>query len=260
VRYAEISPGPALGAAVECLWLLETDSPNPEPVLPDGRIELIIHLEGRVRASDGGPMRLQPQALIAGQLTGPRWLQPQGRVRALGVRFRPGGAAAAMRVPLHELTGREAPLDDIFGAAGGRLTDRVMNAGCDAARKAAVEEFLLPRIERRRPSPIDGPLAAILRRRGNLRVGELRRFGLGERQLLRRFRDEVGLGPKSLCRALRLQAALTARSGGSWTDAALEAGFSDQAHLARDLRALAGASATQLERAGPLTRAFHFPG
>ncbi|MEU0737800.1 helix-turn-helix domain-containing protein, partial [Streptomyces lavendulocolor] len=53
--------------------------------------------------------------------------------------------------------------------------------------------------------------------------------------------DAFGYGPKTLARVLRLQRALAlVRSGLPYAVAAVEAGCADQAHLARETRALAG--------------------
>ncbi|MDV9193596.1 helix-turn-helix domain-containing protein, partial [Streptomyces sp. SR27] len=65
--------------------------------------------------------------------------------------------------------------------------------------------------------------------------------GLGARQLHRRSLDAFGYGPKTLARVLRLQRALAlVRDGVPYAEAALRAGCADQAHLARETRALAG--------------------
>ncbi|MBT2444980.1 helix-turn-helix domain-containing protein, partial [Streptomyces sp. ISL-36] len=65
--------------------------------------------------------------------------------------------------------------------------------------------------------------------------------GLGPRQLHRRSLDAFGYGPKTLARILRLQRALAlVRAGLPYAEAALRAGCADQAHLARETRALAG--------------------
>jgi AraC-like DNA-binding protein len=74
-------------------------------------------------------------------------------------------------------------------------------------------------------------------------------LGLGTRQLHRRCLAAFGYGPKLLGRVLRLQQALAlGRDGRPGAEAAAVAGFADQAHLARDLRALAGSTWTDLVR------------
>ncbi|TDD69986.1 helix-turn-helix domain-containing protein [Actinomadura rubrisoli] len=66
-------------------------------------------------------------------------------------------------------------------------------------------------------------------------------LGLGERQLRRRSLAAFGYGPKMLQRVLRFQRALgMARAGVGLADVAYAAGYADQAHLAHEVRDLAG--------------------
>jgi AraC-like DNA-binding protein len=65
--------------------------------------------------------------------------------------------------------------------------------------------------------------------------------GLGERQLHRRSRLLFGYGPKTLARILRLRRALAlAYAGLPAAEVAARAGYADQPHLSREVRALAG--------------------
>lgn len=71
--------------------------------------------------------------------------------------------------------------------------------------------------------------------------------GFSERQLHRRSLASFGYGPKVLARVLRFQRALgLARNGASLVVAGLDAGYSDQAHFAREARSLTGQTASQL--------------
>lgn len=76
------------------------------------------------------------------------------------------------------------------------------------------------------------------------RVGELaRRSGLLQRALSARFRRETGLTIRRYVLWLRLKTAIEALAQGSTlTDAALEAGFSDAAHLSRTFKQMFGVS------------------
>jgi AraC-like DNA-binding protein len=66
-------------------------------------------------------------------------------------------------------------------------------------------------------------------------------LGVSERQLRRRCLAGFGYGPKTLQRILRFQRALAlTRSGMAAADAAVTAGYADQAHLAHEVRGLAG--------------------
>ena len=65
--------------------------------------------------------------------------------------------------------------------------------------------------------------------------------GMSERQLHRRCVAAFGYGPKMLARVLRMHRALRAARGGiPFVDVAARSGYADQAHMARDVKALAG--------------------
>jgi transcriptional regulator GlxA family with amidase domain len=72
---------------------------------------------------------------------------------------------------------------------------------------------------------------------------------VGARRLRRRFAAAVGYGPKTFQRVLRLQRALRLAGGNARPRASLSlamiavaAGYADQAHMSRELRALTGRS------------------
>ena len=75
-------------------------------------------------------------------------------------------------------------------------------------------------------------------------------LGLGERQLRRRFAAAVGYGPKTFARVERFRAALAlVRAGEPLARAAAEAGYADQAHMTREIAALAGRTPALLRAA-----------
>ncbi|SES05926.1 Helix-turn-helix domain-containing protein [Lentzea albida] len=74
-------------------------------------------------------------------------------------------------------------------------------------------------------------------------------IGLSSRQLRRRCLDAFGYPPKVLQRVLRFDSALKlAWSGLPFASVAADAGYADQAHLAREVKALAGVPLSQLIR------------
>jgi len=259
VRYRELAPSPDLSGIVNCYWVIEDEAGSleaAEPVLPDGCMEMVFHVEGRFR-SNLDPGRRQPGALVVGQLTRPFQLSASGHVHTFGVRFSPGGPGALLPMPLNLLTDREEALDGLLGGRGAALSGRVRSADSDKERVAAIETELRRGRRIRVPPALQAALDAISRRRGALGPGELGGFGLGARQLRRIFLDSVGIGPKTLCRIVRLRSAFAAHQRGvAWAEAALEAGFYDQAHLAREARAFLGAPPSGLDPNGPLAAAF----
>ncbi|GGX82467.1 helix-turn-helix transcriptional regulator [Streptomyces anandii] len=192
-------------------------------VLPDGCMDL-MWCEGRL--------------LVAGPDT--RAYDPPGPPRRwAGVRFFPGTGPTYLGVPAHELRDRRVDLADLWPAAkAGRLRAR-LDASDDPA--AALEEAALARAaDAAEPDPLlRGLVAALGAGRTVARTAD--DLGLGVRRLHRLSLTAFGYGPKTLARVLRLQRALAlARTGESFAATAVRAGYADQAHLARDVRELAG--------------------
>src|SRR5262249_36513466 len=107
LEYREYEPPPSIGAFVRCLWTLEgpaTAGGAPQPVVPDGCMELIINLADPFRRQGGDGVSVeQPLEMLVGQLTGPAVIVPSGAVNLIGVRLHPWGAAAFLGLPDREL-------------------------------------------------------------------------------------------------------------------------------------------------------------
>jgi AraC-like DNA-binding protein len=257
--YRELAPPPHLASWIECAWLARGDGLGPQHVVPDGCVELIVHGgDPAVRVDDSVATR-QPRCFVAGQLTRPLSLAPRARFSTVALRFRPCGAFPLLGVPLHELTDRSVALGDL-GRGWASLEARVTAEVDDDARVRLLFDWARQRAGTAPPTRLAAPLAALLRDRGALPVDRLARLaGLSSRQLDRRFAQEVGLPPKLLSRIVRLQSVLRALRTGSraWVDVALDCGYADQAHLARDFRALAGTTPNGfLLDEGQLSRCF----
>ncbi|MFD8890654.1 helix-turn-helix domain-containing protein [Streptomyces sp. NPDC059566] len=193
-------------------------------VLPDGCMDL-LWADGRL--------------LVAGPDTGPH---PAGEVPGgafSGIRLAPGTAPALLGVPAHLLRDRRVPLTELWSPREVRRLSGLVEGYGDA--RAGLEALAGTRAAAAGPPD---PLAAEVAAR--LRAGEpvaaiARAVGLGERQLHRRSLDAFGYGPRTLGRILRLRRALAlARAGMPFAEVACVAGYADQAHLAREVRALAG--------------------
>ena len=204
-------------------------------VLPDGCLDLV--------RSPGG------QLLVAGPDRAAQLVPGAPGAVWLGLRLPPGLGPAVLGVPALELLDRRVPLAALWGDARAGLLERRL-AGSSAVEATA----LLDAVARRRLSGTDGggpsgrvrPDPAMLRLVHLLRSGQrvdraAAAVGMGERQVHRRSLVAFGYGPKTLARILRLGRALDlARSGVPPAQVAADAGFADQPHLAREVRALAG--------------------
>jgi AraC-like DNA-binding protein len=234
--YREWPPRAALASHVLCVWAQVIGAGEAlyrHRVLPDGCADVVWI--GDV------------PAVVAGPATGPVIVPLAPRTTVVGIRLRPGAVQSVLGVAASELANRDTPLEAIWGAAAGGLAARVSEQPSLAARLGAAEAALAGRIGA--ANPIDPAIAAAtlwLARHPAGLIGDLARLlELGERRLRRRCEAAIGYGPKTLQRVLRLQRALGLVGAAARPRLALiaaEAGYTDQAHMSRDLRALTGRS------------------
>ncbi|MDQ1015353.1 DUF6597 domain-containing transcriptional factor [Streptomyces afghaniensis] len=205
------------------VWRNAPERDGAARVLPDGCMDLLWH-EGRLLVA--GP---DTHAYVTDGETG-TWA---------GVRFYPGTAPALLGVPAHELRDRRVELADLWPAPEVRRLAARVNAAPDPV--SALEDVALRQAAG--ADPPDPLLRQVVTALGAGRpvAAIADELGLGPRQLHRRSLTAFGYGPKTLARILRLRRALAlARRGVPFADTAARAGYADQAHLARDVRELAG--------------------
>ena len=256
MRYEEHAPLPALAPFVERLWTLEGHASMLggalQPVLPDGRPELILHLGDRFdRIHSDGREERQDALLFAGQMTSQLVLRPTGVIRVLGIRFEPFGAAALFRIPQQELAGLTIDLSAVSSPLARALRSVQEQSRTLAAAAIDAQQALMPFVRVSKPDArIEYAVHEIARRRGAVSVdGLAHASGLTRRHLERQFLQHVGVGPKRLARITRFQHAvsLLERSDSSQRGAVTAAacGYADQAHFIRDFKALAGCAPTE---------------
>lgn len=246
--YREFPARPELARHVECVWTVTDGDPAPGPIdsiVPDACMELIVHVGAPFRQwrDEGRRADTQPRSVFVGQIRRPLLVQSSGRLATIGLRFRPSGARPFFDVDLDELAGRVLPLADLCGSAAAELEERLAETSRPMAWSRLVQAWLLGRARRPADSVVDAVMGAILARGGAVRVDDLcAAAGLSPRQLSRRFRTAVGLGPKAVSRIVRVQAVLrsVARNPPAWIQVALDHGYADQAHLIRDFVEITG--------------------
>ena len=122
------------------------------------------------------------------------------------------------------------------------------------ARLDLIETLLARRILNARidTSRVDWALAQIEAFGGNLKVGMLsHELGYSPKHLISLFRDQVGIPPKLLARLVRFERVMfrlrptTTTKDVCLADLAAIHGYSDQAHLARDVKYFTGLTASE---------------
>lgn len=245
MRYREIIPQSPLNKHVECFWTLESATPStqPECILPDGCVELILNFGAQFSQHCDDDRKLQPKNFLVGQMTGPITISPSGPVQLIGIRFHPGGTLPFFHLPLHELTDQVVDLGGVSGALERDLLRVSSESALLKEKIRAIENFFTSRLlGDKHDSWLMKIAARVVDSRGLVSVDELANdAGISSRQLERRFLREVGVGPKLLGRIIRFQQVFRAveQSNNAWAEIAIECGYYDQAHLIRDFNQFA---------------------
>jgi AraC-like DNA-binding protein len=239
-EYRETPPPAPLREALVCTWTQAVGAGRADyaqRVMPDGCVDVVF-------IGDAPPLVVGPMTRAETSLLAPGTL-------LTGARFRPGHAAAVLSAPASALVDAAVPLRDLWGRAAASTWDAVTDTASADARQAALTAVLLRRMADARTP--DGAMAAaarwLTRNPGGRveRVAEM--LGMGERQLRRRFAEAVGYAPKTFQRIARFQRALHlagAHPERGLAALALDAGYADQAHMTREVRALSGATPAAL--------------
>ncbi len=213
-------------------WDLRGQAPLTRETLPHPSVHLVLEAG---RSGLAGPST----ARFARTL--------EGKGRALGIKFLPGGFRPFWRGPVSEIADRVLGLGEAFGRDGLELEAAVLACGDDEdAAVAKAEAFLLLRLP-----PADAPsrlarriAARIQAEPSLLRVETVaEEAGLSVRALQRLFSEQIGVSPKWVIRRYRLHEAMARLESGAACDLAglaLDLGYADQAHFNRDFKAVLG--------------------
>lgn len=135
--YRERAPSPRLKEHIlkeyiRCFWSLESEKTTvgePEPVMPEGCMEIIFNLADRFRRYHAsGEVKSQPASIVAGHMQTSILIGPSGNIRLFGIRFAPAGAFPFFRVNLADLANRIEPLDSVWGRSGPDLEEQLAGA------------------------------------------------------------------------------------------------------------------------------------
>src|SRR4051812_23798630 len=219
-----------------------TPGPSRRVELPTGLVHVIVSFGPRVHAPE--PL----ESFIAPPDAEHTVVVSEGEQHCLGIKLTPLGARRIFGARIDGVVA----LEDLLGRAGAELPERLYEAGTWPERFALLDELFARRLADAPPLPaaVEDAWRALVFSHGAISVEELaRRAGWSRRHLVARFREHVGLPPKTFARILRFERAaelLADPAGPSLCEIALEAGYYDQAHLNRDFRAFAGRTPTEL--------------
>jgi AraC-like DNA-binding protein len=208
--------------------------------VPSGDITLILSPDSVLRLPE------RHVSFVAGLSDQDTLVEHSGRQHGVEVRLSPLGAHALFGVPMHELANRVVEVSDLAGPAAAELIERMWDAGDWGRRFAVLDAAFERRLAGARPvsSEVAWAWARLRASAGQVAIGVLaEELGWSHRRLIERFREQVGLPPKTIGRVLRFERVsrlLRETPVPRLAEVAFECGYYDQAHLNRDFREFAG--------------------
>ena len=217
--------------------------------LPSSDVDLIISL-GRpidvVRMPNATQHPSVFAALVSGLQDAPAIVRQDGDAFGLHVYIKPLGVRAILGVASGEVSSLVLNLSDLWGNRAGELIEMLSAATTWQQRFTILDRVFLSRLNPISSQPeIAWAWQRLARNHGSVPVQRLAdEIGWSRRHFSDRFRNAIGVTPKSAARVFRFKRAcrLIADQRLSLAHLAIACGYYDQAHLTREWNALAGCS------------------
>jgi len=244
----ERRPGAAVGEHVlrYCAYAERTGAPTRqrEPLSPS--VVLIFGIGSRLRV-EGEAL----ETFVGGLGDVCPVIEHDGEMHGIQVDLDPLGARMLLGVPMHELARRSVPLEEVMGAEAHVLEERLYEARSWDERIEIVDRTLERKLRDAPAPPPDVTWAwkRLVQSDGRLRTSEVAAaLGCSGKHLAARFREHVGLPPKTVARIARFKRATELLSAHSLAEVAHACGYYDQSHLDRDFRDFAGTTPSSYRR------------
>ncbi|MCD7973197.1 MAG: helix-turn-helix domain-containing protein [Candidatus Azobacteroides sp.] len=244
--YQEHTPHILLKSWIETYWSTEASFHRKvrQNILPDGCVDIIF--------SFGDPLENQfslRSPYLIGTMTAPLIIHYSGKINMLGIRFKPAAITVFTKVPVFEFTNSRIDLisvNTLFNPEfyemleeAERLEEKINRL--DAYFITKLSDMYVP------DERITHAVKCIRQQAGNVSVPELsREVCLCQRQFERRFKNAVGISPKSFSRITRFQEVYhkikKKQTEETLSELAEKYGYYDHSHLIKEIRQYTGNS------------------
>lgn len=250
-------PDPALWPHVRRYvgWFEHMAAPLCRRELPGDEVPIIIGFGAPVRVFDAGESDryVDLESFTTGAYDAFVRVVSSGPSGGIQIDVSLLGARLLLAQPLEPLRNRAVGLDDLPGWQPKRLAAQLQDLPSWEARFALLDRVLRARLTARPPSAeVIHTWTRIVDTGGRVSMGRLvDEAGWSHKHLIARFREEIGLAPKTMARVLRFARAANrlrrpAATLATLADVALDCGYYDQSHFTRDFRAFAGVTPGEL--------------
>ena len=250
ITVQEYKPSLALEPFVECytrgIFNVHSDPDASFPVVPSGCPELIIHLDDQHCNIQGNEEWIHsPDYMLIGLFTRMHTVRFPHKVPVFSIRFKPEALFSLFSLEGLDVMERYEDMTLILGPSFRDFCHRIREDLTTSAMIARTEEFLISKI-----LPDNGQGNYVMRAAEIMRhsdISSIKQISeevcISQRQLERKFRNLIGVSPKSYLRLLRINRVirlLEQKQHMDLTSVAYHCGYFDQAHFIHDFQLIAG--------------------
>jgi len=219
--------------------------------LPYGDVQLIFQFKGEIAHYNAltSDWQLRPHAFFAGsnEYAFPIKLPPGAEIFC--VLFNIGVARNLLQINTLKIKNRLTHPEDLWGREGKLLTEQIRFCRSNGQRIRIVENFLQGKIHPPKKSKITASINYLHRVRGICNIDEMRAVsGLSNSHFRRKFKEDVGLNPKSFQKILRIISLIKfffQHPEISLTKLGYQFGYCDQSHFIKDFKSVIGSTPRQ---------------
>lgn len=241
-----LKPSQHLREYVSRYWVWENEIQLPK-ILPGTGTELMFHYyEPFVGTNQKAEIFRAPNCHIFSPRYGCYQLDPAKQAGFISVRFRAGAFRHFCKESGHELIDSFIDINELWGKEGQEFGQRVLEAKNHEERIIIIESFLTMFLNRyhRPTSWLDMAVKKIFYGCNAVALTDVSRdVFISDRQLQRKFREAVGVSPKTFQQISRFETVLKhllLNKKQDYLGIALEHGYYDQSHFIKDFKTYLG--------------------
>ena len=252
--YTYIQPSAQLQPYIRVYKLIhyQFSAADPAPVKPFAASPnqgITFYPRGFLTAhnTETGETTLRPQTVIFGQhVSRLNLCLCQDEFMLFDVSFQPGILSKFIRSPLREFVNQNVDAEAVLSAEIHRVNERLANAGNYDRMTGIVEDYLWKRIQWLgiELQPIDRISRLVLDNTTPISLDKWASHAcLSVSAFERRFSQQMGLSPKLFSRIIRFDRATQLKELNptlDWLSIALQTGYTDYQHLAKDFKQFGG--------------------
>ena len=256
----EIYPSIALTDFVRLYRIIDFQFPNPNPIPPKAytpRPEQCLQFfptPTKFEYPNSTKSIIPKNALLIGQHTVINNRTIYQKFLSVQVIFQPGALYSLLGIPLNELTNQLIEAEDLFGSKIVDVNEQLFFANSHQNMIEIIEHFLMQLIRTAKLpfKPVDLVAKDMLTQLNKRTIDWYSSSAfLCHRQFDRKFKESIGITPKTFLRLIRFDLAYRIKNLNpqqSWFNIAIDCGYNDYQHLSKDYRDFTGYTPTSFFR------------